>query len=223
MTHPHQEKKKQLMNISDAHKKADPKTFYFAKDQKQLVDRYDQAAEVYDEAMDDDVGWTGHMALAAVIARYLSPRTHLLDAGAGTGMLGDKLVEHGFDNMDANDLSPGMLNRARRKGIYKDCQVMELGAALGYPDNYYEAVAACGVFTPNHAPASALEELVRITQPQGLILYTLRADETPPGFADKHQQLLDRNAWALVETCEPFASIASEPHIRHACWVFRVL
>ena len=211
------------MTISEKHKKADPKTFYFAKDQSQLVERYDQAANVYDEAMSNDVGWTGHVELATVVARYVSPTTRLLDAGAGTGMLGDILVDYGFNNMDANDLSPGMLERARQKGIYKDCRVMELGRPLHYPDNEYEAVAACGVFTPNHAPASALPELVRITQPGGLVLYTLRADETPPGFLEQHQNLMDKKAWELVEICEPFASIASEPHIRHACWVFRVL
>ena len=205
------------MTISDAHKKADPKAFYFAKNQRQLVDRYDEAADVYDEAMDDDVGWTGHVELAAVVARYLSTGTYLLDAGAGTGMLGDKLAERGFDNMDANDLSPGMLERARGKGIYKSCRVAELGARLDYPDAHYEAVAVCGVFTPNHAPASSLDELVRITKPGGLILYTLRADETPPDFPQKHQELTSNKSWELIETCEPFPSIASEPHIRHAC------
>ena len=62
------------MNISDAHKKADPKAFYFAKDQKQLVDRYDEAAGVYDEAMSTDVGWTGHVELAAVVAVIYPPK-----------------------------------------------------------------------------------------------------------------------------------------------------
>ena len=211
------------MSLSDNHKKADPKSFYYAKDQKQLVDRYDEAADVYDEAMDNDVGWTGHVELGAVVARYLPADTFLLDAGAGTGMLGDKLVERGFNNMDANDLSPGMLERARKKGIYNECRVMELGATLDYPDNHYDAVAVCGVFTPNHAPASALDELVRITIPGGLVLYTLRSDETPEDFPAKQQELTDKNAWELVETCEPFPSIASEPHIRHRCWVFKVL
>ena len=125
--------------------------------------------------------------------------------------------------MDANDLSPGMLEHAREKNIYKDCQVMELGTPLDYPHDSYEAVAVCGVFTPSHAPANTLDELVRITKPGGLVLYTLRADETPPDFPRKHQELTDNNSWELVEACEPFPSIAAHPHIRHRCWVFRVL
>ena len=210
------------MTIRPAHEKADPKRFYFAEDQNQLVDRYDEAAEVYDEAMSDDVGWTGHVELAKVVGRYVANDARLLDAGAGTGMLGDELAKLGFDNMDANDLSPGMLDRASSKGIYADCRVMELGQRLDYPDDCYDAVTVCGVFTPNHAPASSLEELVRITKPGGLVLYTLRSDETPEDFLVKPKALEAAGAWALVEACEPFASIASEPQIRHRCWVYRV-
>jgi len=211
------------MRIDPKHAKADPRRFYGAADQAELTSRYDEAAEVYDEAMESDVGWTGHLRLAEAIARHVEPAARLLDAGAGTGMLGEKLAARGFANMDANDLSPGMLARARAKGIYRDCRVMELGKPLDYPDGAYDAVAVCGVFTPNHAPASALDELVRIARPGGLVLYTLRSDETPPGFAEKQEELARRGLWQLVEAGEPFPSLASEPEIRHRVWVFRVL
>jgi SAM-dependent methyltransferase len=211
------------MAIRPSLQKADPKTFYFAKDQQELVERYDESADVYDEAMSQDVGWSGHIELAAVVGRYVAPDAAMLDAGAGTGMLGDELAKLGFSNMDANDLSPGMLERARGKGIYKDCRVMELGKPLDYADDSYDAVAACGVFTPNHAPANSLDEMIRITKPGGLVLYTLRADETPVDFPPKHDELTNAGAWTLVESCPPFASISSEPQIRHRCWVFRIL
>ncbi len=211
------------MAIRPSYRKADPRRFYDAKDQRQLVERYDESAGVYDEAMSSDVGWVGHIELASVVGRYVARDAQLLDAGAGTGMLGDELAKLGFTNMDANDLSPGMLERARGKEIYRECRVMELGRPLDYPDNVYDAVVVCGVFTPNHAPASSLDEMARITNPRGLILYTLRADETPVDFPPKHQELAGNGAWTLVESCAPFPSIGSEPHIRHQCWVFRVL
>lgn len=211
------------MTIRPAHRKADPRVFYEAKDQRELVERYDESAEVYDEAMSNDVGWTGHIELAGVIGRYVARDAHVLDAGAGTGMLGDELAKLGFTNMDANDLSSGMLERARGKGSYRECRVMELGLPLDYADDVYDAVVVCGVFTPNHAPASSLDEMARVTKPGGFILYTLRADEMPADFPPKHQELADNGAWELVEDCAPFASIGSEPHIRHQCWVFRVL
>ncbi|MEM7123296.1 MAG: methyltransferase domain-containing protein [Pseudomonadota bacterium] len=210
------------MAISPKHTKADPKGFYLAEDQDQLIERYDDAATVYDAAMESDVGWRGHLALADVVARLVDPTATLCDAGAGTGMLGDQLAERGFTTMDANDLSEGMLEIAKTKGIYRDCQLMELGKSLAYASNTYDAVTVCGVFTPNHAPASSLDELVRITKPGGLILYTLRADEEPPEFAGKHLELEQAGSWRLVEAGEPFPSIGSEPHIRHRCWVWRV-
>ncbi len=211
------------MTVRRAHASADPNRFYQARDQRQLTERYDEAAEVYDEAMNDDVGWSGHVELAKAVVRHVSPDVLLCDAGAGTGMLGERLAAHGFTRMVANDLSPGMLEVARRKGIYEDCQVMDLGKRLPYASNTFDAVTACGVFTPNHAPASALDELVRITRPNGLVLYTLRSDVEPDDFATRQRILADSGSWTLVETGEPFASIASEPHIRHRCWIWRVL
>jgi SAM-dependent methyltransferase len=211
------------MTLDPRHDKADPKRFYTARDQAELIGRYDEAAGVYEEAMSTDVGWTGHVELAAVIARHVPKDDRLLDAGAGTGMLGGLLSQRGYANMEANDLSPGMLEMARAKGIYRDCRVMELGKHLDYPDGAFDAAAVCGVFTPNHAPAAALDELVRIVRTGGLVLYTLRSDETPAGFAEKHTALERAGAWELVEAGAPFPSIASEPHIRHRCWVWRVL
>jgi SAM-dependent methyltransferase len=211
------------MSVSPKHARADPKVFYFAKDQAELIERYDDAAGVYDAAMEGDVGWTGHIELAKVVARHVDAAARICDAGAGTGMLGARLAAAGFTDMDANDLSAGMLKSAEAKGLYKDCRVMELGKPLPYPDAIYDAVTVCGVFTPNHAPASALDELIRITRPGGLILYTLRADQEPPDFAEKHQKLETAGKWELVEDGEPFPSIQSEPQIRHRCWVWRVL
>ena len=144
------------MAVSPKHAKSDPKVFYGAKDQDELIDRYDQAADVYDAAMEGDVGWTGHLELAKVVERHVDKAARICDAGAGTGMLGAKLAAAGFTNMDANDLSPGMLDSAQAKGVYNDCRVMELGKTLPYDNDSYDAVTACGVFTPNHAPASSL-------------------------------------------------------------------
>ena len=211
-----------MMVIRNAFRHADPKTFYHAKNQEELVQCYDVAARVYDEAMTSDVGWCGHIELAKVVGRLVKKDAKLLDAGAGTGMLGSELKNLGFSNMDANDISPGMLDEAIRKRIYHDCRVLELGSPLSYSSNSYDAVTVCGVFTPNHAPANALYEIVRVTREKGLVLFTLRADETPPHFPQIQQELSDSGAWVLVEATEPFPSIASEPHIQHKCWVYKV-
>ena len=43
----------------------------------------------------------------------------ILDIGAGSGMIGEKLRERGFTNLVAIDLSPKMLALAEKKNIYK--------------------------------------------------------------------------------------------------------
>ncbi len=68
-------------------------------------------------------------------------------------MLGELLSHAGYRDMSTNDLSPGMLEVARRKCIYTHCQVMELDKILGYASSVFGATTACGVFTPNRAPA----------------------------------------------------------------------
>ena len=43
-----------------------------------------------------------------------------------------------------------------------------------YPEDRYQATVCCGVFTTGHVPPIALEELIRITQSEGLLLVSTR-------------------------------------------------
>ncbi|KAJ7323085.1 ubiE/COQ5 methyltransferase [Desmophyllum pertusum] len=43
----------------------------------------------------------------------------LLDIGAGTGLVGQKLAARGFTNLEAIDLSPKMLAVAEKKNLYQ--------------------------------------------------------------------------------------------------------
>ena len=62
-----------------------------------------------------------------LIARHL-PRgaQPLLDAGAGTGLLGDWLGILGYPHVEALDISRGMLAVAQRKGAYKALHLLAL-------------------------------------------------------------------------------------------------
>ena len=44
----------------------------------------------------------------------------ILDMGWGTGLIGVKLAEKGYTNIDGVDASPGILDVARQKNIYKN-------------------------------------------------------------------------------------------------------
>jgi predicted TPR repeat methyltransferase len=108
--------------------------------------------------------------VAAVCARLVDRNARILDAGAGTGLLGVALAEDGFSRIDALDLSPAMLAVAERKGIYDSLVEARLGAPLPYDAATFDAVVSSGVLTTGHAPASSLDELVRITRPGGHVV-----------------------------------------------------
>ena len=60
-----------------------------------------------------------------------------------------------------------MLAEARRKAVYGDLREATLGEELDYESGGYDGVLASGVLTTGHAPATCLDELVRITRPEG--------------------------------------------------------
>ena len=90
----------------------------------------------------------------------------ILDAGAGTGLVGEILASMGYRRMVAMDLSQGMLEEARKKGVYEDFHQMVMGETLDYETGSFDAVITVGVLTVGHAPASSLDELVRVTTAQ---------------------------------------------------------
>ena len=153
----------------------------------------------------------------------LERNARILDAGAGTGLLGVALVEGGFTRLDALDLSPAMLEEARRKGVYGALIEARLGERLPYETDLYDGVVSAGVLTTGHAPASSLDELVRITRPGGHIVFTLRSDRTPPGYDAKIAELLETGRCELVEEGDEFQAMPTgEPEVLVRVWAFRV-
>jgi SAM-dependent methyltransferase len=162
----------------------------------------------------------------AIVARRLLPaHGHILDVGAGTGLLGVELAQAGFSRLDALDLSPRMLDEARRKRVYGDLREGRLGDELDYDTGAFDGVIASGVLTTGHAPAASLDELVRITRRGGHIIFTLRSDEgSPPGFDEKMEALSQASRWELVERGDEFQAMPiGEPTVLVRVWAYRVL
>ena len=196
---------------------------YGARDLDELRAEYERIASVYDHDLAGPRDYASPGAVAAVCSRLLSREDRVLDAGAGTGLLGVALAEAGFRKLDALDLSPAMLAEAERKGVYAELREGRLGDVLPYANDAYDAVVACGVLTTGHAPASCLDELVRITRSGGRVVFTLRSDRAPPGFDEKIAELVDSGRWALVEQGEELQAMpTSEPEVLVRVWAFRV-
>ena len=136
--------------------------------------RYDIWAEHYD----DDVGSYEDYLVpreAALVARgKLETEARIFDAGAGTGLVGQALAEHGFTNLVAVDYAAQMLEVARTKGVYEEFHVCDLGKATDFPADSFDAVITCG--TTSQMPCYSLREFVRVLRPGGIILFAAVPD-----------------------------------------------
>ena len=87
----------------------------------------------------------------------------ILDAGAGTGMVGEELLKLGYTNIDALDYCQEMLDVAKEKKIYKKmiCAALCEEPVIEISTGEYDGVISCGTFVVGAARAVGLREVVR--------------------------------------------------------------
>jgi SAM-dependent methyltransferase len=198
---------------------------YSSKDNSELSERYDVWAKDYDADLDEGFGWIGPRKAVEYFVKYVPKDGKVLDAGAGTGLCGQLLAQEGYKDITAMDISRGMLEEARKKNAYKAFDRMVMGEKLDYPDDTFDGVISVGVMTVGHAPATSLDELVRVTRPGGYIVYSLRPDVyRENGFKEKQSVLELAGRWKLGEVSDEFPPMPTgEPDVMHQDWVYQVL
>lgn len=171
---------------------------------------YDKWAETYDAEM-AQAGYRHPSVCLALLARHL-PRgaAPLLDAGAGTGLIGQWLQIIGYPTVDALDISEGMLEVARRKSCYSAFHTLALGGDLPFEDAAYAGIISAGVFTSGHVGAEGLNELIRICARGGVIVLTVKGTLWDEGFAAYVDALVKARRIALAEVTEPYVSMPGE-------------
>ena len=125
---------------------------YESTNDKELEDRYDQWAADYDNDLAAEFAWNAPQNATAVFAKHVDKSANVLDAGAGTGLVGECLAEAGYKDLVAMDLSQGMLDVAKSKNLYNAFHRMTLGGTLDFATDEFDAVISVGVFTVGHAP-----------------------------------------------------------------------
>ena len=198
---------------------------YSSQNNSELSERYDEWAKDYDKDLSEVFGWIAPKTASDYLAKYVEANSNVLDAGAGTGLVGLALAEHGFQNLTAMDLSEGMLKEARNKNIYKSFDQMTLGEHLDYETNSFDAVITVGVMTLGHAGPESFDELIRITKPQGYIVFTIRTDVyLENGFKEKQAEVESNKLWKLIEISDEFHPLpVGEPEVLHQVWVYKIL
>jgi ubiquinone/menaquinone biosynthesis C-methylase UbiE len=183
---------------------------YGAKSAEDVAALYDTWAATYDHEM-ALAGYRHPSICLALLARHLPKgAAPLLDAGAGTGLIGEWLAIMGYPHVDALDISEGMLAVARRKGCYVAHHRLALGGTLPFADNAYAGVISAGVFTSGHVGEEGLDELLRITRPGGVVVLTVKNTLWEAGFAARVAALVKQRRTTIAEETDPYVSMPGE-------------
>ncbi|XP_060080070.1 methyltransferase-like protein 27 [Ylistrum balloti] len=174
----------------------------------EVADYYSKWAEQYDS--DIKMRYLGpsyaYKALAEEFPLSTTDRKNIsiLDVACGTGLLGEKLYEEGFTNLDGLDPSEKMLDVARAKNIYNTlyCEFMS-DAKLPIDNDRYSCVMVSGGMGEGHIPCAAAAEMIRIVKPGGFVIIAMREAylsnvKDYDGKLDNHfLKLQDEGRWKM--------------------------
>ena len=147
---------------------------------------------------------------ARALAKILPNKdASILDAGAGTGMVGEALAELGYTNLTAIDLSEEMLEVAHQKQVYKTLYRDNLEAPIDCcTSDRFDAIIAVGVFTLGQARPQALQNLDPLLKSGGYFALTVRVD-----YHDNNpvlHEVIKELSWSLISR-EEFTIFETEP------------
>lgn len=180
---------------------------YAAESPQEVARSYDAWAETYDAEM-AHVGYRHPAICLAFLARHLAPDAGpVLDAGAGTGLVGEWLRITGYGPIEGFDLSKGMLAVAIRKHVYDRLMQADLTKRLPYENGRFAGAVSAGVFTTGHVGAEGLDELLRVLRPGGVLVLTVKEATWEGGVAGSIETLATAGRVEVLDGSEPYSSM----------------
>ena len=166
-----------------------------------LEDLYKVWAESYDRDVVEVIGYVGHSITTELLLKYVDNfKAKILDAGCGTGLVGEILHEKKYKNIVGIDFSQPMLNQALEKNVYQSLGLADLTEKFTFKDNTFDAIVCAGTFTCGHVGPEALLEMVRVTKTGGYISFTVRDQEWDLlPYEQTIKELEDKNLWRCME------------------------
>lgn len=134
---------------------------------------YDDWAESYDAELTGSDYRTPQRCAEALARHAADPGAPVLDFACGTGLSGLALHRVGFTAIDGIDLSPGMLDKAGRTGVYRRLMQASGAGPLDMRGKGYAAIVACGAIGTGAAPGENLDGALDSLDPGGLFVVSL--------------------------------------------------
>ncbi|MEL6267194.1 MAG: methyltransferase domain-containing protein [Pseudomonadota bacterium] len=153
---------------------------------------YDGWSGGYDDEVAANAYATPRRCAAALAEHATDPLGAVVDLGCGTGLSGEALSAVGFSTLDGFDLSPGMLEKARAKGVYRNLGEIDLSRPLPFAPGAYANAAAVGVLTPDLMPVTIIDDVLDLVGPGGCFVFSINDKHAADGrLAGRIMELTD--------------------------------
>ena len=185
-----------------------------------VKDLYAGWAQTYDSGFAQDTGYA-LPDIGADTFNQAGGHGPVLDIGAGTGLVAEKLRAAGISPVIGCDISDEMLQVARAKGVYQDAVYGDVLAGLPFPNGSMQGVVSAGTFTLGHVGPQALEEVVRVLHPGGLAVVSVNAKHwADAGFEAELGKLMYRITQVNYPTV-PIYRAAGHAHAGDEAYILR--
>jgi len=189
---------------------------------------FDMAASDYDECL-VKYRCTAPQEGALILQKYVNINNKILDVGCGSGVVGERLLELGYHNLYGMDISEKMLAIADKKNIYKHLERGDIQQVFVFEDACFDACIIIGVFSHVKKASFVMKELIRITKPNGYIIFSQREDLfTSFKYGSQIEEITADRRWIEMLITEPVPYIPgllpfSENKIAVRYYVFQTL
>jgi len=142
---------------------------------------FDAVALRYDQTMFQELDYRGHIHLHALAERVLGrlvPPFRILDLGCGTGLSGECFKDAAKGGqLDGVDISPVMIDQARRRGLYDQLVVADIETFLSEPGPSYQLILSADAMVYLGDLAPTFVGVARRLEPNGAFLFTCEAKQ----------------------------------------------
>ena len=134
---------------------------------------FDDWAATYDHDLVNELGYVADAEACRRLETLVPDReARILDAGCGTGLVGQRLKRAGYHDIHGSDYAPKMLQQARATGAYQSLAQHDLTLPVE-TDNLYDVAISVGVFAFSVPSAEHLVNITGSLKPGGYALVTV--------------------------------------------------